>query len=842
VLVFASIHRLAAAARALRRAPGFALAVALTLALGIGLASATAVVARAVAFAGLPIPEPDRVVVLWGADRTGTMPHVPLAPRDLPALAEAMRGVATVAAGDYYGANPWTFRASDGGPEPLRLRGTLAGGTYFGVLGARPVLGRAIGPADDVPGAPRVVVLSDAAWRAHFGADPRVIGRALFAVQQGAPYTVVGVMPPGLDVPRGVEFWTAMAPTAAVGGSMERSWASVDVVARLAPDVTPEQARAALTAFYGRLARERPSAGGGNSWYDGARATVRTLPEFVTGDVRPAFTALAAAAAVVLLVTCGNVAGLLLVRAARRRRELAVRAAVGAGRGRLLGQLAAEHAVLAAAGGVLGAGLAAALVGAFKRLAPTELPRLTELGVDWRVLAAASAVTGAVALVVGLGPAVLASDVAPLAALGGARDASGAGGGRASDRRVRQMLVGTQVALALVVLAAAGLVGRSLARLTALDLGIPARDQLALVELVLPAGGAPGESPAAAAARWRDQFDAVMARVRATPGVAAVAPAVAAPFAGTAGWDFGVAAEGAAAGDTARRPTLNAESTGPEYLRATGVALLRGRFFTDADRADAPPVAVLSARAARALFPAAGPTGEDAVGRRVRTAGVWRTVVGVVGDTRYRDLLAPRATVYFPFRQFDQPPNYLGVRVAGAPHGDGDARAAALAATAVRRAAAEAAPGLLVRAAGTVGALAGAPLAGPRLLSAVLGAYALVVVALAVAGLYAVAAGSVAGRRREFGVRAAVGATPRALSGLVLGEGLRVAAAGAAVGLLGALAGGRLLAATLYDVAPADARTLGAAVAALLLVCLVAVWVPARRAASADPARVLRAE
>lgn len=807
------------AARALAARPAPTLALVLTLALGIGLASATAVVARAIAFAGLPVRDAERVAVLWGADAAGTLEHLPLAPRHLPALAEAMRGVAEVAAGDYNGAYPWVFRAPGGDATPLRLRGTLVGGRWFALLGARPVLGRALRADDDVIGAPRVAVLSHAAWRRQFGGDPRVLGRTVASVEQGAPYTIVGVMPPGLDVPRGVEFWTALAPTAAVNGSLERTPWAVDVYARLAPGATPERARAALERFYRTL--DGPEA----RLYATARATVRTLPAHVHGDARPAFGALAAAAAVVLLATCGNVAGLVLVRAAGRRRELAVRAALGAERGRLARQLLAEHALLAGAGGALGAAVAAALVRAFAALAPAELPHVADLGVDWRVLAAAAALTALVLLLVGVAPAVRAARVAPAAALGGGR--MGAGGGR-GERRTRRGLVGAQVALALVVLAGAGLVGRSLARLTALDLGLPASERLAVVQLVPSVAGPAGDP--AAATRWIATLDAVAARVRAAPGIVAVAPVVKPPFSGTGGWDARLEPEGAAPDDTTRRPFLNLEVTSDAYLRTTGVPLRAGRFVTEADRAGAPGTVVLSARAARLLFPDA-----DAVGRRVRFApgAPWVTVAGVVGDTRWRAYVEPRPTVYFPYRQFPAAPTYLVVRTAGDP---------AAAVGAVRRAVGEVAPAVLVGEHGTMRALAAVPLARPRLLSAVLGAYALVTVLLAVAGLYAVVAAAVAHRTREFGVRASLGATPAALRALVLRDGVGVALAGAGVGVALVLAGARLIGAVLHDVAPTDPATLGGAAALLLAVCAAAALVPARRAARTDPAVVLRAE
>ena len=808
--------------RRLLRTPGFTWSVALISALGIGLGSATGAVARAVAFSGLPVRDADRVVVLWGIDRAGSFQHMPLPPVDFPALEAAMRGVATIAAGDYNGAYAWPFQPADVSGAPLRLRGTLAGGNYFELLGTRPLLGRTLQREDDVIGAPRVMVLSNSAWRRHFGADPRVIGKSLRSVIWGAPYTIVGVMPPGLDIPRGVEFWTAFTPTAARNGSLKDSYFNVDVVARLAPGATPEQARQILTAYYAILARS------GYAEWKGARATVRTLPELVTGDVRPAFTALTAAALVVLLVTCGNVAGLLLVRANARRRELAVRASLGAGRARLAAELLAEHTLLAMIGGVGGIALAAVLVRAFGVLAPPELPRIADLGIDWPMFTIVLAVTALVVLIVGVAPANAASRVSPAEALGGARE--GAGGG-VRDVRMRRLLVSSQVALALAVLAAASLVEKSLLRLTQLDLGIPAPERLEFVELVpsSTSGTSSEESQHARLARWWSQEDEIMQRLRGALGVIAVAPVVHEPYAGAAGWDARVEAEGAAPQDSGRRPYVNMEITNADYLLVMRMPLLHGRWIAASDREDAPPVIALSERAAHALFP-----NEDAVGRRVRLWGEnYRTVIGVVGDARFREFLEPRPTMFVPYRQFDGGALFLAARTEGTT---------ANVVGTVRRAVADIAPTMLVQDHGTMRDRLAEPLSRPRFLASILSAYAVVVVTLAVAGLYAVIAGSVASRRREFGLRIAVGATSRQLMSLVLGEGLRVSAIGLVVGLVAAVAGSRVVAALLYGVAPTDPATLAAAAVMLLTACVLAVVLPARRAARTDPATELRAE
>jgi predicted permease len=824
---------LRAALRTLRTAPGFAAAVVLTLALGIALATAMGTVARAVAFARFPVRAQDRVVVLWGEQSARRLAHRPLGWRAYERFAAEARGVDATAALDYYGGVPRLFRpagAAAGDDRPLRLTQAAVSGNLFPLLGVVPALGRTLRPDDDVPGGPGVLVLSHAAWRRDFGGDPRIVGRALWSVERRAPYTVVGVMPPGLDFPRGVDAWTPLLPYWAPTGRIDEGLLVVDVIARLAPGATVAQAAAELTTFFRReAARGSPAVGD-------AVGTARTLATAVVGDARPAFGATAGAAALVLAIACVNVTGLVLVRAARRRRELAVRASVGAGRGRLVAQLVAEHAVLAGLAGVLGAVLAAGLVRAFAALAPADLPRVAEVRVDPALLAAAAGLTALVVLLVGLLPALGASRVDVADVLRG--DGRGASGGLGA-RRTRRALVAAQAALAVVVLAGAGLLGRSFARLRAADLGIAA-DRLALVQLLPPSepGQAPGPTDAS---RWHATLDALVARVAAIPGVRGVAPVAAAPFAGSGGWDIPAEPEGAAAGDSARTPWLNMEVTTADFRAASGVPLLQGRFLSAADREGAPGAVVLSAAAARAMWPDAAPApggAPDVVGRRVRLGGPrdplgWRTVVGVVGETRYRDLVAPRPSVYIPYRQFPAAPTHLAVRAAGDP---------AAVVPAVRRAVAEVAPGVLVTRASTMRELVAAPLARPRLLAALLGAFAAAALVLTAVGLYAVAAASAAQRGRELGVRAALGARPGDLRRLVLGEGLGVAAAGAAVGLGAALALSRLVGALLFEVAPVDPATFALVPALLLAVCALACLGPARRAARADPMRTLRAE
>ncbi len=812
------------AVRRLERTPGVSITIALTLALGIGLASASGVIARVVAFAGLPVSKADRVVVMWGKDRAGSFSHLPLSPLDIGPLSESMKGVASLAASDYSGAHDWLFRRSNGDGTPFRLRGTLAGGNLFDLLGTQPLLGRALRPEDDVIGAPRVLVLNERTWRSRFGADPSIVGTVLHGVQQGAPYTIVGVMPAGLDFPRGVEFWSALAPTAARNGSLEGTYWAIDIVARLAPGATAERARQLLDAHYAVLSRE------GHRQYDGARASVRTLPELVSGDVRPVFGAFGVAGLVVLLVTCGNVVALLLVRASRRRRELAVRTALGAPRGRLVRELLTEHAVLAVAGGILGAASASIILRSFVLLAPSTIPRMDRINIDGTLLLAAIVATALVVLITGVAPAFLASRTDPAEALGPSRE--GAGGGLRQGYTQR-MVVAAQVAAALVVLVAASLGARSLARQASLDLGMSRADQLAFVELAKPEATdvtqLKQEDAVAALSRWRDVIEQIVQRSREMPGIVGVAPVTATPFAGEGGWDGRIGAVGAPAEDSARRPYLNMEITNASYLEVTGLELKRGRWLQASDREDAPRVIALSEGAARALFP-----GEEAVGRRVQLwAGLEANVIGLVADTRYREFLQPRPSIYFPFRQFDHRSSYLVVRAEGNP---------ARAHEAIQRAVTEVDAGIIVQGRGTMRDFMGVPLSRPRLLAAVLGVYGIIAGALALSGLYAVIASGVTARRREFGVRTALGATPRRLVSLVVFEAVSVVGAGVVAGLLMFLALSGFLGAMLHGVPATDPATLALVCTSLIAISVLAVAAPARRAGRVDPARELRSD
>src|SRR5437773_2356787 len=434
--------------RTLRTSPGFALTAILTLALGIGLATAVFTVADALLLRRLPVRDQDRLVVLWGRKPDREFAY-PLGLDDAREFARQTRSLERVAFFSYYGAGPKPIRDGD---QISLLRRALVSGEFFDVLGARPVLGRALGATDDVSGAAPVLVLSYGAWQRRFGGDPHVLGRQVLTYDDGVAYTIVGVMPQGLDYPRGTDCWAPVVPSTVPK--------DLYVIGRIAAGRTAADAQDELTAFF-----RRP---GGSRWGRDLRGVVHTLPRLILGDTRPALIVFAAAAGLLLLITCINVANLLLVRGLARVREIAVRSALGAGRGQVIVQLLTENALLALAGGALGVVVAAAAVRSFVAVAPAGLPRLDEIQLITSALAGAVGITGVAMLLFGLAPAVLTARVELEQVLR-------SGTGQSASRRSRlsmEALVAGQVALALLVLSAAGLIARSLGKLERAELSL----------------------------------------------------------------------------------------------------------------------------------------------------------------------------------------------------------------------------------------------------------------------------------------------------------------------------------------------------------------------------------
>jgi predicted permease len=791
-------HDVRIALRGLRRTPAFAATAILILGLGIGMATAMYAVIDAVLLQRLPVAEQDRVLVPRLVDEAGV--DLALWPEQLEQVRLASRTLRDVSGVAHWGASAFPFLDGD---RSVVLRRADVTGRFFDVLGTRPLLGRFLRPSDDVKGAESVIVLSFAAWRRDFGGDPTVVGRTLRDQFSRRGYRVVGVAPPGLDFPSNVDYWECITPFGR---------ALLTVVARLEPGATPAAARAEVLAH----ARQARASDPYPARLVGAE--VRTLPDVIAGDARPTLLALGAAVALLLLIACVNVGTLLLLRAGTRASELAVRRALGATRGDVVRQLLTESALLAVGGGLLALVVAETLRRAIAALAPAGLPRVDVVGVAGAPLGAAAGATLNAVLLFGLAPALLAAgDLgSPLRA-----DAR-AGGERSARRRVRQGLVAAQVALALVMLAGAALLVRSLRRLERIDLGY-APEHLAVLTLASPTFLAPGKGEAL--------FEQVMPRLRAIPGVTALSPILLWPFGGTDTFLMKVAAEGRTDVPADAVPSVPWEDAGPEYFRTMGIPLVRGRGFVEADRADAPQVAVVSQSLARRLWP-----GEDPVGKRLRVPGVtpvqWITVVGLAGDTHYRKLREASEMIYLPWRQ-----SYWQGVFAARTTGD---LAAVL--PAMRRELRAAAPDLRIWQASSMDDLLGAPLARPRLGALVLSGFGAMALALSALGLYGVMTSAVRERTREIGVRMALGATPARVRREVLAGALAMWSVGAAAGLAGALATSRLLTSLLYEISPLDPLALALALAVLLAVALAAAWLPARHATTVDPARALRAE
>lgn len=791
--------------RGLWRARGFATAAVMTLALGIGLSTAVFSVANTVLLAPLPVHDQSRIVVLWGRSHDGQYDNVPLGADESRDFSRASRALARIAFFSREGSLviPATVRGAT-----IQLNRALVSSEFFNVLDTRPIFGRGLRAEDDAIGAAPVAVLSYAGWRKRFGGDAQVIGRHFRQQRTGLDVTIVGVMPEGLDFPRGTDFWTPLTPATTAPGN-DHPFTENDVVGRVATGASMLAARDEITAFFARP--------GAPTIEHGIHGVVHTLPELVVGDAKAPVLIFAAAAALLLLITCINVANLLFIRSVGRVRELAVRAALGASRSRIVRQLFTESALLAAGGGLLGAGVAAASLRAFVALAPGDVPRLDEIHVGAATLGGAMAIAMVATVMFGVAPSLVASGRDVETALrSGTRQSASRG-----VRRATEVFVVGQVALALMILSGAGLVARSLFALERVPLAYdPSR--LVLADLSLRGEQFIGRERTVAF------LDRVLPRVAAIPGVAAVTPVGNAPFSG-AGIDGIPSIDGQTLAEAAKNPFVSMEAVEPNYFATLGIRLAAGRAFTDADRSDAPPVAIVSQSFASRFWP-----GQSAIGKRLVQDGLV-TIVGVVPDTRYRDLRITRLSLYIPLRQSPFPfaPTTLAIRA----RGPSSAITAAL-----RSTIADVDAGAELATVRSFDELLDRPLAHPRLNTALLAMFASAALALAAVGLFGVMTAMVRQRTSELGIRMALGATGSDIGRLVAARGVRLTAIGVAAGLAGALATDNFFAEILYDVAPTDVVTLAAATIMLAALATLAALLPAAASARIDPLIALRSQ
>lgn len=785
--------------RGLRRTPTFTVAAVLVLGFGIGTAIAMLTVFRAVLVERLPVRDPDNIVVIT----TYKDPAVEfgLVLSDLKPIRESSRTMRDIAGYAHWGATAAPLLDGD---RSVVLNRVIATGTFFDVLGARPWLGRFLRADDDLPGAPPVIVLSYSVWRRSFGGDPAIVGHHLVEPYQQKSYTIVGVAPPGLDYPAGVGFW--MQPWA---GSENLSIISV---ARLAPGATPAAARSEVFAIANRIMPELHLVGAKSVGFTQA----------MLGDVRPVLIVLTTAVGLLLLIACVNVGNLLVLRAGSRARELAIRRALGATYGDVVRQLLVESVLLAVGGGALGLLLAEGLLRVLIVLAPAQLPRADVIQLAGAPIVVAIAITLLAVTFFGVVPALLAARTNVAMAL---RLDARSGRDSAGRRRVRQVLVASQTALALIMLAGGVLLARSLARLEGLDLGYRP-EHLTILGASWPAMKYDSTE------KLYPLGEELTRRWRAIPGVTGVTPVLIPPLLGPNIWLGRVDLEGQSETERAANPIVPVESGGNEYFQTFGIPIRRGRGFVDADRENAPLVAVVSETVARRLWP-----NEDPVGKRIHywwpDTTAWRTVVGVAGDTHLRSLREATPAVYVPWRQAQGWQLDFAVRTSGA---------LTQVLPAIRRELRAVEPRLALWYIEPMDDLLAAPLAQPRMSALLMSAFGGAALLLAAIGLYGLMASVVREQTREIGIRMALGAAPERLRREVLRQALVVSGVGAAVGVVVALATSRLLAALLFEVSPTDPVALVVACVVLMTVALLAAYVPARWATKVDPASALRAD
>ena len=796
----AILHDLRFAWRSLRKAPAFAIAVIGTMALGIGSTASMFTVVNSIVLRPLPFPESDRVVSLCE-----TNPRVQgwciASPANVADWAGQARTLESAGV-----ARTETFIAqSEEGASGVS--GGIASPGFFRVLRVRPAHGRVFENADMSRGANTVALVSHAFWQRALGSSPEAVGRTI--ALDGRPFRVIGVLPADTYIPElgSVEVWKPL--TASIDDVDNRNWRGFTAIGRLAPGASLADVRAELGVIGARLVAAYPESNTG--W--GIR--VVTLRDQTVGPTETTLWIFLGATTLVLLIACANVAGLLLVRATSRAPEFAVRASLGADRRRLVGQLLTESLLISLAGGFLGLLFASWATSTFVALAPEGIPRLDEVAVDGRVALFTVLLSVVTATLFGMAPARAASTVDLESTLKGRRH-----GGR-RQTRVRSALVIAQMALALMLLVGAGLLTRTFGRLLQWEPGF-AREGVVTSWMLAPVSVY--RSVAAAVSALERARDAVAT----VPGVESVALGSGGPLFG--GVETGaLSVEGQPGVDPSAAPPVNWFDVSPEYFDALGIAVIKGRGITPADVSGAPNVAVVNQTLAARFF-----AGEDPVGQRVTVGQHASQIVGVVADvTPHRPDQPAPPEIYWPIRQYPRLAAYLVIRIA--PGVSGAERA-------VRARIAEVDPNLQITPVVSLEERFARTLVSPRFNMLLIGGFAVVAVALAMVGIFAVIAYSVATRTREIGVRKALGATSRQLVAEVVRQGMTLVALGLALGLAGALTVGRVVASLLYGLEPTDTMTLAVTLVGFGVVAAAATYLPARRAASVDPITALRQE
>ena len=794
------------ALRMLVRTPAFSTIAILTFAVGIGANTAIFSVVDGVLLRALPYPDSDRITMVWVDNRREKIKEDINSYPNYRDWRDQNQSYAQLAAYSE------TAFALTGAGEPERLFGAQVTTNFFDVIGLKPAMGRLFTTANETEGQDAIVLISHGLWQRRFGGAPDVVGKTMTLSTR--VYEIIGVMPPEMRWPERAELWKPLAPPQQARESRGSFW--LPVIGRLKPGVTLEAAQTEMAGISTRLEQAYPA----NRGYG---ANVVGLRDQMVGGIERALTVLMGAVGFVLLIACANLANLMLGRTAARRRELAIRTALGAGRGRLIRQIVTEALVLAFIGGAAGVALAWWAAKAFVALAGNTIPAAARFGLDARVLGFAFAIATLAALLSGLLPALHASR----AAIGSALREGGRQGGPAGSRRTRNLLVGAEVALALVLLTGAGLLLRTLWGMQGVDRGF-SPERVAMATVSLP--GSTYRTPPDV----RTFYARFIEKVRAVPGVesAALTTGVLLPLLANSG---GAVFEGKPLPPPEQRAEYPYENVSPGFFTTIGATMAAGREFSDQDHDRAAPVAIVNEALARTVWP-----GEDPIGKRVKPGDgtnpdqPWISVIGVVRDMRRGDVKRPiRQEIYIPSLQFTPRTQTLLVRSAGDP--------TALMA-AVRRELQSIDPQLPLFRVTTLEAQLSDTLSQPRFQATVLAGFAVIALLLAAVGIYGVTSHAVSQRTQEVGIRMAMGAARSDVRLLILRQHVTPALIGVAVGLAGAIALSRLLTSLLYGVRAVDPMTYALVAVSLIAVAVAACWVPASRAMRVDPLVALRAD
>ncbi len=798
------------AGRQLWKSPGFTLVAVLTLALGVGTTTAIFSIVYGVLLRPLPFEAPERLVRPFFVDPAGET-HGAFSPPNFLDFKAASRTLS-----DLTSIENGTLNLSGDGAEPERLQAALVGANFFKVMGIRPLKGRTFAPGEDQPGAPRVAVISEKLWWRRFGGDSTLLGRSL--TLDGQPYTVVGVLKKGVQLPSAADVWVpkVFSPREL----KQRGAVYFAAIGRLAPGATLRQARTEADVIGRRLSTQYPEA---NASYF-KTMTIDSLEERMLGDTRKPLLILLGAVGFVLLIACVNVANLLLVRAAAREGEIVIRAALGAGRGRIVRQLLTESLVLALTGGAAGVALAAWITRALVTLGPQGIPRLDQTRIDGAVLLFALGISLLAGVLFGLAPALQTSrtDLS-----GVIREGTRGSKGR-TGTRARGLLVVVEMALAVVLLAGAGLLIRSFSQLQNVDPGFRAGHVLTF-RVTLPQGKYPDDP------KLRTFTSSLLERLAALPGVtAAGATAFGLPLSGEdETLTFTVAGRPPVPPD--KEQAIRIATVTPGYFRLLGIRVVRGREFLPQDRDGGQPVVVINEAAARQFFP-----GEEPLGKRIELG--WKVngvphggeIVGIVAGFKQEALqreIEPQL-----FMPYDQAPVEALSVVLSTP---GDPGALASEVRPVVRALD---PDLPVYELQPLSERIVTSTSQSRFYMLLLGGFAVIALMLAAVGIYGVIAYAVRQRTQEIGIRMALGASRDRVLGMVVGQGMVLALVGAAAGLLGAFVATRGMRSLLFEVSASDPATYAGVALVLVAVAAVASYLPARRAARTEPNLALRGE